>query len=69
MTIDLAQVIELDKEIAITMAQIQACLPLPPEKRALATTRAHRMLGALEKVRERLTNDILPETIGELAPA
>jgi hypothetical protein len=43
------------------MSQIQVCANLSPEKRAMATTRAHRMLGALEGVRKKLTDELFPE--------
>lgn len=43
--------VQIDQEIDLVCKDIQRCASLPPKKRALATSRLHRMLLALERAR------------------
>jgi len=55
------QLLALDENIAFTCDQIDACKSLPPDKRALATTRMHYQLKLLEEARWTLAKQVFPE--------
>jgi len=57
------RIVKIDEEIDFTMSQIQVCSSLPPDKRALATTRLHWLLHNLEEARWVLAQRAFPEAV------